>query len=545
MTEIILKTGWKHWDMYLSKFVGKKINCLDIGSYTGESTCWMLNNLCTNPYSRVFSVDTWEGSPEYGNYTNEIEKKFDEAIEKTGKKDQYVKMKMISSKALIKLKEFGFIIFDFIFIDASHEAKDVITDAILSWDILNEEGILIFDDYKWDKLKGEEFRPKLAIDSFVAMFKPQLKTLYSGYQYIIEKIKLRDYDKPELEDYYKLVGQINNLKFINFEYVLDDNIIDDINFNLYFDINKKQFINTLDQDIYYKEKLFKYDKLFNSISDNLLIKYNINYKIFATILKLNIFKLLLDNTIKKIFINDSSITNDNFSLLYNLLNTNNKLKVSFNNILIFNQKSYTELIKTNNKYDLIYIGHSGIEYDKTLYNETLYHKYIIFMIGILLNIQESHGNTCIRIVINIRLEFLINIIYLLKKYYNKIIIKNKYTNIIGSHIYILCYDYKTINNNELNNINKIILDILNNNKTIISLYNTDNKLYINYIDKITYFYNLKHNDINKHILLYKKIIKYIDNNVNNRYINNIKINLYKNNILNNIYIAELFYNNNI
>lgn len=182
MTEIILKTGWKHWDMYLSKFVGKKVNCLDIGSYTGDSTCWMLNNLCTNPYSRVFSVDTWKGSPEYTNYTSEIENKFDEAVEKTGRKDQHVKMKMPSNKALLKLKEFGFIIFDFIFIDASHEAKDVITDAILSWDILNEEGILIFDDYKWDKLKEEHFRPKIAIDSFVQMFKPQLNTLYSGYQ---------------------------------------------------------------------------------------------------------------------------------------------------------------------------------------------------------------------------------------------------------------------------------------------------------------------------------------------------------------------------
>ena len=81
MTEIILKTGWKHWDMYLSKFVGKKVNCLDIGSYTGDSTCWMLNNLCTNPYSRVFSVDTWKGSPEYTNYTSEIENKLPEQEE--------------------------------------------------------------------------------------------------------------------------------------------------------------------------------------------------------------------------------------------------------------------------------------------------------------------------------------------------------------------------------------------------------------------------------------------------------------------------------
>ena len=42
----------------------------------------MLNNLCTNPYSRVFSVDTCEGSAKYTNYNNEIEQMFDEAVEK-------------------------------------------------------------------------------------------------------------------------------------------------------------------------------------------------------------------------------------------------------------------------------------------------------------------------------------------------------------------------------------------------------------------------------------------------------------------------------
>jgi predicted O-methyltransferase YrrM len=198
-----LNTGWKHWDMYLSKFVGKKINCLDIGSYKGDSTCWMLNNICTNPYSRVYSLDTWEGSPEYGNYTNEIEKVFDENVGKTGRKSQNIKMKTTSTKGLLQLNNSNKIIFDFIFIDASHEAKDVLSDGVLSWSLLNNEGILIFDDYKWKKLKKEYFRPKIAIDSFVSIYKPQLKTLYIGYQYIIEKINERDYEKPELEDYYK------------------------------------------------------------------------------------------------------------------------------------------------------------------------------------------------------------------------------------------------------------------------------------------------------------------------------------------------------
>jgi len=133
-----LNTGWKHWDKYLSKFVGKKINCLDIGSFEGDSTCWMLKNLCTNPYSRVYSVDTWEGGSGYTENTvfSEVEIKFDKNVEKTGKTNQNIKLKMLSSQALIKLRSEGNIFFDFIFIDASHEAKDVLSDAILSWDLL-------------------------------------------------------------------------------------------------------------------------------------------------------------------------------------------------------------------------------------------------------------------------------------------------------------------------------------------------------------------------------------------------------------------------
>lgn len=184
-----LNIGWRQWDTYLKKFVDKEINCLEIGSYKGDATEKMLIHLCTNPKSRVYAVDTWAGSPEYPNMDfSLIEKEFDERMKKTGKDNQLIKMKMLSSKALMKLIQ-DKIMFDFIFIDASHEAKDVMSDTILSWEILKEGGIIIFDDYQWDKLKEEYSRPKLAIDSFISIYKPELKVLFSKYQLDIEKIK--------------------------------------------------------------------------------------------------------------------------------------------------------------------------------------------------------------------------------------------------------------------------------------------------------------------------------------------------------------------
>ena len=53
-------------------------------------------------------------------------------------------MEMMSFTALNKLiYEKMFNQFDIIFIDASHEANDVILDAVLSWRLLKVEGILI------------------------------------------------------------------------------------------------------------------------------------------------------------------------------------------------------------------------------------------------------------------------------------------------------------------------------------------------------------------------------------------------------------------
>lgn len=185
-----LQTGWKHWDITLSKFVDKKVNIMEIGVYEGKATIWFLKNIMTNKKSNLIAIDTFGGSPEYNNKINfnEIEKKFYENIKKTGRDKQVLIMKMMSEEALIKLANINKMKFDIIFIDASHEAKDVLSDNVLSWKLLKDNGILINDDYKWDKLNKNYFRPKIAIDSFINCYYPEIKILYKGYQMILEKI---------------------------------------------------------------------------------------------------------------------------------------------------------------------------------------------------------------------------------------------------------------------------------------------------------------------------------------------------------------------
>jgi predicted O-methyltransferase YrrM len=69
--------------------------------------------------------------------------------------------------------------FDLIYIDGSHEATDVLTDAILAFPLLRIGGTLIFDDYIWSDQIPERREPsrmpKPAIDAFVNVFHRKLE----------------------------------------------------------------------------------------------------------------------------------------------------------------------------------------------------------------------------------------------------------------------------------------------------------------------------------------------------------------------------------
>lgn len=194
-----LNTGWRHWDKHLSRFadLDEPIHAMEIGSYEGDATVWFLRNLCTfHKDSTMTCLDTWEGSPEYVDVNfSEVEKKFDANIAKTNQADKVRKIKGLSHPSLIQLlarptrPEFHVI-----FIDASHEARDVLADAVLSWPMLKRGGVMIFDDYKWQKLSPEYFRPKPAIDSFILCMKPELNVLDIVYQALVEK--RIEFEKP-------------------------------------------------------------------------------------------------------------------------------------------------------------------------------------------------------------------------------------------------------------------------------------------------------------------------------------------------------------
>lgn len=180
---------WKQWDNHLSKFKGKSVHILEIGVYTGVAMEKFVQLfLDSDPDSHYYGVDTWEGSPEYTDVDfKEVEKIALEKKRNSPSKARIHIMKQSSEVALPLLLSKG-IMFDIIFIDASHVAKDVLFDGVCCMKMLNENGVLIFDDYLWEKLQPAIFTPKPAIDSILKIYKDVIEVLYSGYQVIIEKV---------------------------------------------------------------------------------------------------------------------------------------------------------------------------------------------------------------------------------------------------------------------------------------------------------------------------------------------------------------------
>jgi predicted O-methyltransferase YrrM len=161
------------WRRVLRRFVDRPIQALEIGSHEGRSAIWLLQTILTHPAARLTCVDPW--------FDAEVEARFDANLLESGGAGRLIKRKATSVDALPHLRT----AFSLIYIDGSHEACDVLQDAVLSWRLLQPGGVLIFDDYRWH---GRcRLPPRVAIDAFLLIWSDQMRVLEQRDQVIIEK----------------------------------------------------------------------------------------------------------------------------------------------------------------------------------------------------------------------------------------------------------------------------------------------------------------------------------------------------------------------
>jgi predicted O-methyltransferase YrrM len=165
------------WTQVLNKFFkGKKnLKFLELGTGNGLCSNFLLDtydcNVDTVDLQNIRNVKVFE--EEYSVISTENLKPFIDS----GR----CKFHQMSTKDFLLNNRDK--VYDFIYVDASHICDDVLTDAILSFDLLKKDGLMIFDDYYQDSCK-------IGINSFINCFVEKIKLLHTvpAPQIMLKKI---------------------------------------------------------------------------------------------------------------------------------------------------------------------------------------------------------------------------------------------------------------------------------------------------------------------------------------------------------------------
>jgi predicted O-methyltransferase YrrM len=184
-------------DYFNKTYAAKKtglIKVLEVGSYSGISLCNIIKRI---PNSIGFGIDMWKSYEEEGRIMRveelEVEKSFYRNVELEGLGNRITVIKSDSTSTLTNMLRKNES-FDFIYVDGSHTLLDSYTDLILAWNLLENGGILAFDDYLFnyntDVTKNENILDRTfeGVNYFLKRFEGQYRTLHKAYRIFLEKV---------------------------------------------------------------------------------------------------------------------------------------------------------------------------------------------------------------------------------------------------------------------------------------------------------------------------------------------------------------------
>ena len=179
MAKHVFEFDWFTWNIpwfekYLAPLRGQPCNVLEIGCHEGRSSAWMLENILTHPNARLTTVDLSMHPQFWANVTA------------SGGEN---KTQMLEKPSRLALRELPFNHYDFIYIDGSHWTIDVLEDAVLSFRLAKVGAVIAFDDYLWDQPEyNQEGTPKVAVDTFLQIYKAKIAMLVRDHQVWIRKL---------------------------------------------------------------------------------------------------------------------------------------------------------------------------------------------------------------------------------------------------------------------------------------------------------------------------------------------------------------------
>lgn len=189
------QTAQHNFEQFLTPFKGEEnLLFLQLGAYTGDASEWLLDNVLTNPSSRLVDVDTWMGSNEEIHKGMNFAAIYNLYLDRVGGVTEWYKQTSFEylTHTIRRREDAGYPTrsrFDFIYIDADHTTVGVLLDAELSWTKLERGGIMAFDDYTWQHESGDpRLAPMVGIDLFLHRHQGEYELLAKNHQVWIRKL---------------------------------------------------------------------------------------------------------------------------------------------------------------------------------------------------------------------------------------------------------------------------------------------------------------------------------------------------------------------
>jgi predicted O-methyltransferase YrrM len=170
----------------------KEPQILEIGTYVGTSLIKIMELI---PNSQGTAIDKWSDYIEHcqgeqiqilNNITqNCAENVFRNNIDKAGLSKRITAIKGSSGDILVDLLKSGKR-YDFIYVDGSHTLLDSYVDIILSWKLLNTNGILVIDDVPYNRGKILD-SPYEGVLKFINDYRSNMNIINLSYRVFLEK----------------------------------------------------------------------------------------------------------------------------------------------------------------------------------------------------------------------------------------------------------------------------------------------------------------------------------------------------------------------
>lgn len=171
-------------------------NFLDIGAGEGAVTLWLLDNLCGNIYTRVYSCDNW--------FQKETEKIFNKNIAENENSHKVIKSK---GNVQYSLKEYAVTVqtgtlekFEFINVNCSTISTEAAPILLNAYSLLKENGYMVINNidtkHKISSLGGAAIHYTDVLNFFTRLMAGRLEIMYGNKpdhkQLIFKKIALHN-----------------------------------------------------------------------------------------------------------------------------------------------------------------------------------------------------------------------------------------------------------------------------------------------------------------------------------------------------------------